>query len=134
MPYDTNRSALTPTIAVSEQATISPASGVAQNFNIPVSYTVTSQSGVAQVWTVTVINALNSENDITAFAITGQVRTVAKVTVDGPFVHLDVVSPFVAGAVSVAYTQPVTVTDRLQDLSLNQAISFTAAAVTNALV
>lgn len=71
---------------------------------------------------------------VTAFAITGQVRTVAKVTVDGPFVHLDVVSPFVAGAVSVAYTQPVTVTARLQDLSLNQAISFTAAAVTNGIV
>ena len=70
----------------------------------------------------------------TAFAITDQVRTVAKVTIDGPFVHLDVTAPFTAGAVSVAYTQPGTVADRLQDASANQANNFTATAVTNGIV
>jgi hypothetical protein len=68
-----------------------------------------------------------------AFDITGQVRPVHKVTVDGPFVHLDVQSPFVAGAVSVAYTQPGNADLRLQDLSGNLAASFTATAVTNGL-
>ena len=70
----------------------------------------------------------------TAFAITGQVKAVQKVTIDGPFVHLDVATAFVAGAVSVAYTQPVAVADRLQDISGGQAASFTAAVVVNALV
>ena len=72
--------------------------------------------------------------DVGDFAITGQVRTVTKVTIDGPFVYLDVNSPFVAGAVNVAYTQSATVAKRLQDQSNNQAASFTATAVTNSIV
>lgn len=72
--------------------------------------------------------------DKTDFVITGQVRTVDKVTVDGPFVHIDVTAAFAAGAVSIAYTQSATVAKRLQDLSGNQAASFTATAVTNAIV
>lgn len=68
---------------------------------------------------------------VTDFAITGQVKAVTKVTVDGPFVHLDVATPFVAGAVLVAYT-PGTI--KLQDASGNLAIAFVATAVTNAIV
>lgn len=71
---------------------------------------------------------------VTDFVIAGQVRTIEKVTVDGPFVHLDVTVPFVAGAVTVAYTQPATAALRLQDASANLAASFTATAVTNAIV
>lgn len=68
-----------------------------------------------------------------AFAITGQVRTISKVEVDGPFVILTVTVPFVAGAVNVAYTQPGA-TSNLRDESGNLVASFTAAAVTNAIV
>lgn len=71
--------------------------------------------------------------DITDFVIAGQVKTVTKVIVDGPFVHLDVNSAFVAGAVTVAYTQSATASKRLQDAAGNQAASFTATAVTNAI-
>lgn len=45
---------LMPTITVSTGATISPASGGAQDFTLPVTYTVTSSTGVAQPWVVTV--------------------------------------------------------------------------------
>lgn len=38
--------ALVPTIKISEKATISPASGVAQDFSSPVIYTVTSEDGI----------------------------------------------------------------------------------------
>ena len=68
-----------------------------------------------------------------AFAITGQVKAVTKVTVDGPFVYLDVATPFIAGAVSVAYTQPGAGSN-LRDISGNLVASFTATAVTNAIV
>lgn len=68
---------------------------------------------------------------VTDFAITGQVKAVTKVTVDGPFVHLDVATAFVAGAVLVAYTQGAI---PLQDASGNLAASFVATAVTNAIV
>jgi hypothetical protein len=40
--YGTDVTSLTPTIALSPNATISPASGVAQDFTIPVTYTVTA--------------------------------------------------------------------------------------------
>lgn len=69
----------------------------------------------------------------TAFAITGQARTVTKVTVDGPFVHLDFAVALAAGAVSVAYTQPGATTN-LRDLGGNLLASFTATAVTNSIV
>lgn len=66
-----------------------------------------------------------------AFAVTGQVRTVTQVRVDGPFVFLTLNADLAPGAVSVAYTQPVTADLRLQDYSGNQVASFIAAAVTN---
>lgn len=72
--------------------------------------------------------------DLTDFVIAGQARTVSKITIDGPFVHLDVATPFVAGAVTVAYTQSVTASKRLQDISGNFAVSFVATAVTNGIV
>ncbi len=68
---------------------------------------------------------------VTDFAITTQAQAVTKVTIDGPFVYLDVATDFVAGAVNVAYTQG---TIKLQDASGNLAASFTAAAVTNGIV
>ena len=45
---------LTPTIVVSPLATISPESGVTQDFTNPVVYTVTAEDGTEQEWTVTV--------------------------------------------------------------------------------
>ncbi len=54
MPLGTNLASLTPTITVSQYATISPASGVAQDFTNPVTYTVTAQDNSTKVWTVTV--------------------------------------------------------------------------------
>jgi len=45
---------LTPDITISAGATISPASGVSQNFTNPVNYTVTAENGTIKAWTVTV--------------------------------------------------------------------------------
>jgi hypothetical protein len=70
---------------------------------------------------------------VTDFAITGQVRTISKVTIDGPLVHLDVTAAFTAGAVSVAYTQGLAA-NRLRDRSGNLVVSFAATAVTNGIV
>jgi hypothetical protein len=66
----------------------------------------------------------------TAFAVTGQARTVGKVTVDGPFIYLDLTVPLAAGAVNVAYTQPGAASN-LRDIAGNLLASFTAQAVTN---
>ncbi len=55
LPAGTDVTELVPTIEVSEGATVEPASGVAQDFTIPVNYTVTAQNGTTAVYTVTVV-------------------------------------------------------------------------------
>ncbi len=75
MPYVTNVTALVPTITVSPAASVSPASGVAQNFTSPVIYTVTAEDTTTKTYTVTVTVAPNPAKAITAFTIPSQVGT-----------------------------------------------------------
>ena len=53
VPYGTNVTALVTSITISG-ASVSPASGVAQDFTHPVTYTVTAADGSSQAYTVTV--------------------------------------------------------------------------------
>ena len=56
--YTADVTSLTPTITLSYGATISPLSGVSQNFTSPVTYTVTALDGTTtQAWVVTVTKA-----------------------------------------------------------------------------
>ena len=50
----TNISNLTPSITISDFASISPESGIPQDFTNPVEYTVTAENNDEQIWTVTV--------------------------------------------------------------------------------
>ncbi|MBQ1652173.1 MAG: DUF5018 domain-containing protein, partial [Bacteroidales bacterium] len=63
-------SGLVPTIAVSDYATISPASGAARDFSSPVTYTVTAEDGTTKDWTVTVSKetVASSAKDILSFS------------------------------------------------------------------
>lgn len=54
VPAGTDVTALVPTVDISEEATVAPASGAAQNFTTPVTYTVTAEDGSKQAYTVTV--------------------------------------------------------------------------------
>ncbi len=57
MPYGTDKTSLTPTITLSDGASVSPASGTAQDFTNAVSYTVTAENGTTtQNWIVIVTN------------------------------------------------------------------------------
>ena len=55
VPYGTNRNGLVPTIAISTGASISPLTGVGQNFTGDVTYTVTAEDATTQDYTVTVM-------------------------------------------------------------------------------
>ena len=55
MPQGTDVTELVPTIEVSEGATVEPASGVAQDFTNPVTYTVTAMNGTTAAYTVSVV-------------------------------------------------------------------------------
>ena len=54
VPQGTNVTALVPIITVSDKATVTPASGIAQNFTHPVTYTVTAENGSKANYVVTV--------------------------------------------------------------------------------
>ncbi|WP_162418554.1 PKD domain-containing protein, partial [Cyclobacterium roseum] len=60
MPSGTDLTALAPSFTLSNNATVTPASGSTQNFTSPVTYTVTAEDGSSKDWTVT-ITALPSD-------------------------------------------------------------------------
>lgn len=80
VPFGTNRNGLMPTIMISGQ-TISPASGVAQDFTNPVTYTVTADDGSMKQYMVSVSVAANTAKDISTFSIMGISGTVGATTV-----------------------------------------------------
>jgi len=82
VPFGTALTALVPTITTSAKATVSPASGVAQNFSSAVTYTVTAEDGTTQRYTVTVGVGKSAQKDITAFAFNGLTPAVTCI-VDG---------------------------------------------------
>ena len=71
VPSGTDITTLTPTIAVSELATVSPASGVIQDFTSPVVYTVTAEDGSVQEYTVTVAIVLSDAREVISFSFDG---------------------------------------------------------------
>ncbi len=62
LPASTNLSSLAPTVLISDKATVSPASGVAQDFTSPVTYTVTAEDGVTQKVYVVIVSKRNDES------------------------------------------------------------------------
>jgi len=67
-PAGTDVSHLTPTITISNYATIEPESGVAQDFTNPVYYTVTAMNGTtAQYMVETVVHDAENEKSILSF-------------------------------------------------------------------
>ena len=55
VPFGTDMSALIPTIEISDKATISPPSGVENDFTNTTTYIVTAENGTTQEWPVTVL-------------------------------------------------------------------------------
>jgi hypothetical protein len=63
VPNGTVVTALVPEITVSDNATVSPRSGVAQNFTNPVIYTVKAEDGSTEEYTVTVKAGAGGDDD-----------------------------------------------------------------------
>ena len=66
VPYGTDVTSLTPTITYTGKS-ISPATGVAQNFTSPVTYTVTAADSSTRAYIVTVMRESSNAKAITAF-------------------------------------------------------------------
>ncbi|OHB17729.1 MAG: hypothetical protein A2749_01675 [Parcubacteria group bacterium RIFCSPHIGHO2_01_FULL_45_26] len=73
VPFGTSVTALVPTIVVSTGASVSPNTGVAQNFTTPATYTVTAENASTQDYAVTVIVAPNTATNILSFDSTSPV-------------------------------------------------------------
>jgi len=71
VPIGTNVKELVPTIVFTKGATISPASGVVQDFSQPVTYTVTAEDDSKEDYVVSVTVAKSSEKMITEFRFAG---------------------------------------------------------------
>ncbi|MBP7736622.1 MAG: hypothetical protein KA369_11660 [Spirochaetes bacterium] len=81
VPYGSGLT-LTPTIVASAGATVSPASGVQQNFDTDIDYVVTAADGISsKMYTVHVEEGLNSANDILIFSIDGTGGSIGANTV-----------------------------------------------------
>ena len=70
VPNGTPLNALVPSIVISDKATISPATGIAQNFTSPVKYTVTAEDATTQDYTVTVTQSTTATFTISAVLVT----------------------------------------------------------------
>ena len=81
LPANTDVTSLSPEITVSENATVSPANGSAQDFTSPVTYTVTAEDGSTQNYTVTV-EVQSQTNLISEVDVTGITAPVAGATPD----------------------------------------------------
>ncbi len=63
IPSDVDITSLNPMISVSNNATISPASGAFQDFSNPVTYTVTAEDGTTQIYTV-IVNTIAPQGPV----------------------------------------------------------------------
>ena len=82
VPYGTDVTALVPSI-VHTGASVSPNTGVAQDFTSPVTYTVTAADSSSQAYTVTVSVAANPAKAITAFNFNGLTPNVTGTVNEG---------------------------------------------------
>ena len=137
--YSADLQHLTPTITVSNLATISPNSLVEQNFTSPFNYTVTAEDGTTKTWTVNVTKApVSSLANITSFTINGiagiidNISSPPTVTVTLPWTTVGTTfNPIVAVSPGANLTvpssltnvnfasSPVSFTVKAEDLTLN---------------
>ncbi len=84
VPFGTVVTSIAPTIAISANSTITPASGVARNFSTPKTYEVKAQDGSTETYTVTVAFGAGSSAkslltfDFPSLGATGVVNEAAK--------------------------------------------------------
>lgn len=70
VPYGTDVTAIAPAVVTSPLSTVLPASGAAQDFTKPVTYTVTAEDGSKQAYTVTITIEKSTECLIKEFKFT----------------------------------------------------------------
>ncbi|MFY0607029.1 MAG: hypothetical protein JXR10_09955 [Cyclobacteriaceae bacterium] len=124
VPYGTDITALSPSIQISEGATISPASGEEVDFTNPVTYTVTGSYGVTTSELVVSVSIdPNTATDIASFSIPGQSSSSIDtdnytIALEMPF-GTDLTSLVADFGVSYGATANVGMTDQVSGTTVN---------------
>jgi formylglycine-generating enzyme required for sulfatase activity len=128
LPYGTALTSLSPVITHTG-VSISPASGTAQDFTNPVTYTVTAVDNSTKLYTVTVTAAKSDSKDISSFTILGNEGVISgtDITVTVPYgTDVTALQPTVvfsgssvspASGTTLNFTNPVTYTVTAADSS-----------------
>ncbi len=117
VPPGTDVTALTPSIMISGSS-VSPATGAAQDFSSPVSYTVTAADGSTRSYTVTVtVDSGTSSKEITGFKFTAA---------ENSYIYTDAVAEISGTSITVSLPYGIDVT------SLSPSVTFTGASISPA--
>ena len=87
--FGTDVTSLSPSISVSQGATINPESGEEVDFTDPVAYIVTAEDGTIKTWSVSVTVAANTAADILMFELDEQTGP-AEIDMDEQEIHIEV--------------------------------------------
>ncbi len=109
LPVGSDASKLAPIIIISNKATISPASGVIQDFTKPVIYSVTAEDGTIANYTVNVTVTKSSEKSIKSFIIS---NLTPNVTAKIDSINKIVIASIPVGSDLTKLTTKITVSDR----------------------
>ncbi|GAB4051577.1 hypothetical protein GCM10028810_50180 [Spirosoma litoris] len=109
LPIGTDISKLAPTISLSSKATITPASGVAQDFSKPVSYTVSAEDGTTRVYTAQITVLKSSAKSIISFTFPGLVPSI-KAAIDS--VNRVITATVAPGTDLTKLTPTITISNR----------------------
>ena len=142
----TDLTKLVPTISVSPKATVSPATGAAQDFSKAVTYTVTAEDGSTQVYTTTVKVVYPTSGLVAYYPFNGNAKDESGKGIDGillgPVLTKDrkggSTCYYFDGLSNILFTQvPTTVTDSwsislwVNTPSLNQLATFVSVGFDN---
>ncbi|TCO06873.1 DUF5018 domain-containing protein, partial [Natronoflexus pectinivorans] len=112
---------LTPEIEVSENAEISPASGLPRDFTESVEYIVTSESGDQQVWLVTVTNEISTtiseENSVSIKAFPNPTNGLINVESNLPVQTIRIIAPDGRQMFYQSYSDELSIGINLSDFS-----------------
>jgi len=87
LPPGANITSLTPAVTVSDKASVSPASGVAQDFTNPVIYTATAEDGTTETYTVTVTLAQAGSSSQPSYIPRTLTDSATGITLTGNSIH-----------------------------------------------
>ncbi len=125
VPLGTSLSSAIPqNVSISAQASINPLASAAQNFTVPVVYTVTAQNGTTKNWTVNVTQIASPAKEITAFVLSSS--QIGAATINSAAGTIGITMPNTVNITNISPTSITTSANATISPSVATAQNFTA--------